>query len=75
VRVDDERIEFGDIEQLADDMRHAVDVLAQGLADLLVFQGIKAGSQNTQRRPQLVSGIGVKSRWIRNLPQAGRAPG
>src|SRR5450755_4280923 len=31
VRVDDERIQFGDIEQLADDMRHAVDVLAQGL--------------------------------------------
>ena len=29
VGIDDERVELGDVEQLADDMRHAVDILAQ----------------------------------------------
>lgn len=57
-----ERIQFRNVEQLTDDMRHAFDVLPQGPADLLACQKIQARSQDTQRVRSSCAASAVKSR-------------
>ncbi len=56
-RIDDERIQFRNVEQLTDDMRHSVNVLPQSLSHFLVFQNIQPGSQDAQGRAQFVRSI------------------
>ena len=51
------RVELGDVEKLADDMRHAVDILAQRLPHLGIFQEIDARPQHAQRRAQFMGGV------------------
>ena len=57
-RIDRERLELGDVEQLAHDPRHALDVLVQRFGDLAVDQGVDAAAQDGERRAQLMRGVG-----------------
>src|SRR5271169_2343715 len=55
--VERERLEFGDVEQLADHPAHRLDVQMQRLGDAGVIERLHTRAQDTQRRTQLMGGI------------------
>jgi hypothetical protein len=57
-RIEHQRVQFGDLEQLPDDAAHALDVGVKLPRSRAVAKGLDAGLQNSQRRSQLMRRIG-----------------